>query len=263
MDVLELMRLLRNLFATYKVPEIPCFPAELKNSWCHPDILLTILGRPLKHCFTFQQMTKRDVFPAEPALKAPSLVWLVDKSGREFSALVTGFLADLQKLLQPERSEPAFSIVADSRHKMSAGEQGAHWKILFDGVECGTLSLYAKIFGQTVPAAGSAILTLQLCRLVSSLNPDQFSMPAGWSAAGNLSDFLSLSAWQCSKSDLDADSINELIATSDSLTASEAFCFLIAVYNNNKSFIDKSPVLMPKLSERLSSISSKLLAGEK
>lgn len=238
MHILALMEKLRDIFAGKGIVELPVFPLPLVASWCHPDILLAMHLKVRPRGFVFQPMQTVDAEFRDPGIRPPDFLWLVKAGQTDFGVTVSSFLLELQQLLVPERSEPAFSLVANVKHTASGGERGAFWHILFDGVECGSLSLYSEVFAEPLREP-MPVLRLELCRLQCFLSHERFAGQPCWSSGQSLQQFATLSAWQTH-----AESVADLSGEMKKISAALAVdpcagvCKFLRLYSTYQSLID-------------------------
>lgn len=265
MNVLSLMAVLRKVFSGREIPEFPSFPVSLVESWCHPDLFLSMAGRTFGQCFIFQTFATSDGFLADTAIKTPDLIWLVDKADLPLSKGVPDFLVSLRHELVPGREDADFAIISDSRRKLGKGEAGAFWKILFAGVECGRLSLYSAIPGSSLSDSGAAVVTLQLNILAALLSPVTANEPARWADNITVSGALALRAWQHSEDNTVVNDKQLLELLNKALVGSEidaagAFCRMFKLYNQHAQAINKNADLCQTFVARTGALSSALLA---
>lgn len=238
MHILALMEKLREIFAVKGIVELPVFPLPLVASWCHPDILLSMHLKLKSRGFVFQPMQTVELEFKESAIRPPDLLWLVKAGQTDFGAVVSSFLLELQQLLVPDRTEPAFSLVANVKHTAARGERGAFWHVLLDGVECGSLSLYSEIFAEPLREP-MPILRLELCRLQCFLSHERFNSQPCWGSGLSLQQFATLSAWQAHAEPV-VDFSGEIKKINSSLAADPCagVCMLLRLYSNYQLLIE-------------------------
>lgn len=266
MNVINLMAALRKIFSYREIPELPPFPASLFESWCHPDLFLSMAGDTLGQCFTFQTFAPSDGFLADTIIKTPDMIWLADKTILPLSTGITEFLASLRQELLPGREDADFAIVSDSRRKLCKGEAGVFWKILFAGVECGRLSHYSSIPGSALPDSGSMVVTLQLNILAALLSPVSAVEKAMWAGNIAVSRTLAMRAWQLSEDEFPVDDkqllelLNKALAGSE-IDAAGSFCRLCKLYNEYGHVINNNAEICQTFAAKLGILSAGLLAA--
>jgi len=243
LHILALMERLREIFAGKGIVELPVFPLPLVASWCHPDILLAMFLKLKSRGFVFQPMQTAEPGFQESAIRPPDLLWLIKAGQNDFGVVVSAFLGELQQLLVPDRTEPAFSVVANVKHVAAKGERGAFWHVLLDGVECGSLSLYSEVFAEPLREP-MPILRLELCRLQCFLSPERFNNQPCWGNGLNLQHFATLSAWQTQTEPV-ADLAGEIKKISSTIGTDPCtgVCVLLRLYSNYQLLIDANEEL--------------------
>ncbi len=174
----------------------------------------------------------------ESAIRPPDLLWLIKAGQNDFGVVVSAFLTELQQLLVPDRTEPAFSLVANVKHTAARGERGAFWHVLLDGVECGSLSLYSEVFAEPLREP-MPILRLELCRLQCFLSQERFNSQPCWGNGINLQQFATLSAWRAHAEPV-ADFAGEIKKITSSLSTDPCagVCKFLRLYSNHHLLIE-------------------------
>lgn len=258
MHSLELMEKLRGIFVAQGIFELPTFPMPLVTSWCHPDLLLAMHKKTNCRGFVFQPMQPLESSFEEIPGRSPDLLWLIDAGVNNFSAVATEILLKLQEVLMPGRAEPAFSLVASSHKMHSAGERGAFWQILFDGVACGSLELFAEVFYAPLPNP-IPVLRLELNLLQCFLSPERFKGQLFWSDAASIQQLVSFSAWQSlaefhDSSPDDLSSQIRLIAADLAREPALCLCRYLRLYCIYRDRIEKDEQLLSSFTTALKEV---------
>jgi hypothetical protein len=190
------MEQIRRLLAERGACEVPQYPEPLASVWYHPDMLLAARGGGTRNCFCFQTMWQRGTGAAAVGVSCmPALVWLMDCSEHNFTAAVVDFISDLHFAITSSREDSGFSLVADAGITACRSERGCCWKLHYNGVSCGHISLYSELFFRSLEHS-AVILVLDLAKLPGLLNQKNPGLPVFWAEKLRAADLLALRAWQ-------------------------------------------------------------------
>lgn len=254
MYLLKLTELFRKVFANLSVVELPALPAPLAEPWCHPDIYLSMAGKGVGRCFTFQIPEAATGFLVDGSLCCHDLVWFTGLHHQDFLSGVTSFLAEVQRELFPDNGNAVFSISADSRRKFLPGEQGVGWKIHLAGVECGRLSVYAAIPGVVLTDNIAVVLSLSLKTLGSLAETLQERREFEWSAGIAVSRLAVLHAWQnCNfaPETLPLREVLEHAGLAGESMPEATICRLLSFFSLNAAQVRADNELMQQMAARL------------
>lgn len=196
MNILRHMEQMRRLLTERGACEVPQYPEPLAQVWYHPDLLLAARSGGKANCFCFQTLWQRGTGVTAAGYSCmPALVWLMDCSEKDFSAIVVDFISDLHFALTNSREDSGFSLVADNGCYRCRNDRGCCWKLQYNGVSCGNISLFSELVFQ--PLERSAVmLVLDLAKLPLLLHQKDPGQPVLWAEKSAAGELLALRAWQ-------------------------------------------------------------------
>ena len=243
MNILRHMEQIRRLLTERGACEVPQYPEPLAQVWYHPDILLAARGDVSAHCFCFQTLLQQGTGAAATGVScAPALVWLMNCSEKDFSITAVDFISDLHFALTSSRENSGFSLIACGDH-VCCSDRGCCWKLQYNGVSCGQISLFSELFFQPL-SRPVVMLVLDLAKLPALLNQKGPGQPVLWAEKAAAADLLALRAWQLRCS---AGSSRDLLQQRQADSGLE-LCRLISLLNSESMEETQDDAQLKKLS---------------
>lgn len=266
MNIIKLMTNLRMIFTQLEVPEMLAFPASLHENWCHPDLYLSIKGSGVGSFFVFQHLTRKEGFLFSSTIKTPDMIWLVKPNNGKnvFMEITKNFFQRLENEFKKDGYNGVFYFESGYSKKMNKGERGTYWKIFYEGIRCGRISIYSELPGIEKIQSGAVIVTLQLNKIATVLSQGKFSESAPWVADLSASSSMAMQAWH----QLDEESalfspimsdfdLSEMDSDSDCI---KKLCSLFKIYNLFASSINADNDLYNEFSHRLHILSKRIIS---
>jgi len=247
------MEQMRRLLTERGACEFPQYPEPLSQVWYHPDILLAARsGAPVNY-FCFQALWQRGTGVAATGFSCmPALIWLMNCTEKDFSAIAADFISDLHFALTSSREDSGFSLVAERGESCCRSDRGCCWKLQYNGVSCGQISLFSELFCQQLERP-AVMLVLDLARLPGLLHQKDPGQPVLWAEKTAADDLLALRAWQLRAT------VSRDIMPKAQADAGLELCRLISVLNSESTAVSQNDSQLKQLSANIGDILQQLL----
>ncbi len=187
------------------------------------------------------------------AALVPALVWLMNCTEKDFSATAADFISDLHFALTSSREDSGFSLVAERGGQSCRSDRGCCWKLQYNGVSCGQISLFSELFYKQLERP-AVMLVLDLARLPGLLLQKDPGQPVLWAEKAVANDLLALRAWQ-----LKVTGVSRDVMTKAQADPGLELCRLISVLNSESSAVSQNETQLKQLSTNIGDIIQQLL----
>ena len=151
LNILKLTQNIRSWLSQSGAIEILAYPRSLPYAWNHPDFIISALGKAKENIFSFQMMTPVCKSPyAKRSYPTPCVLWLIKPYNIKTQNKVSNFLKSTVNSILPTPEKISFSLKTTGCLKNSFGERGHSWKLLINGVECGSYVVITELLGKAL-----------------------------------------------------------------------------------------------------------------